>query len=511
MGATLTLDYAGASITADNGSGTPVPLTPVDANGNPLTGTVTVSVQLDNTHPLMVTAGRIGRLALDFNLAASNTANLSACTVTVSPTLVATVVPSDTKPIRVRGQFASASAAKSDFVLDVQPFYDMTGNGGQVTVNVTAATTYQINGTAYVGTPGLTALAALPADTLVAAFGSLQTGTETFSATSVLAGTSLQSRTQDEISGTVIARSGTTLTVHGAIWGRPDGDFDFERENATVTVGPNTSVTMQGMMGSFSVTDISVGQHIDAFGAASQTSEGSLALDATAGQVRLDLTPAWGLVTGLATGSLTVQLQSLDGLPASDFNFAGTGGGTSADAQAASYVINTSSLSQSGLAVNQPARVFGFVTAFGAAPPDFTAQTLVNYSAVPEALVVDWGWQGSATALTGLTATSSALQLNLADVGARHFVQIGPEQLDLTKLAAAPRIAPDTAATNTVFTIGHTANFPTENFSSFADFVAELAKEVMPGTTVIAVSAAGQYDSATNVFSADAIAILLND
>jgi hypothetical protein len=87
---------------------------------------VTVSVKLDNANHLLITLGRTGRLAFDFNLAASNTVDLAAATVTVSPTLVASVV------------------------------------------------------------------AALPANTMVATFGTLQKDTMAFTAVLVLAGTSLE-------------------------------------------------------------------------------------------------------------------------------------------------------------------------------------------------------------------------------------------------------------------------------------------------------------------------------
>ena len=174
VSATLTLDYTSANITADDGTGKAVALKPVDSTGAALAAPVTVSVKLDNAHHLMITAGRTGRLAFDFNLAASNTVDLTAATVTVSPTLVATVVPSDNKQVRVRGQFVSASTTANDFVLNVQPFHDQTKTNGQATVTVGMATTYQVNGMAYVGAPGLAALAALPANTMVAAFGTLQ-------------------------------------------------------------------------------------------------------------------------------------------------------------------------------------------------------------------------------------------------------------------------------------------------------------------------------------------------
>ena len=89
--------------------------------------------------------------------------------------------------------------------------------------------------------------------------------------------------------------------------------------DATVNVGANTAVTEEGQMGTFTAANISVGQHIDAFGMATQGANGAVTLDATAGQVQLDITPLWGTVTTMATGSLTLNLQSLDGLPPSVF------------------------------------------------------------------------------------------------------------------------------------------------------------------------------------------------
>jgi hypothetical protein len=510
VSATLTLDYTGATITADDGNGNPVALKPVDANGAALAAAVTVAVKLDNANHLLITPGRTGRLAFDFNLAASNTVDLAAATVTVSPTLVATVVPADTRQIRVRGQLASASTTANDFVLNVQPFSQPSKTAGQLTVGVTANTTYQVNGKAYVGAAGLAAVAALAADTMVAAFGTLQKDTMAFTAASVLAGTSLEDPGKDQVSGTVIARSTNTLTLrHATLWHRGDGDFEAENHDVTVTVADATVVTEEGSTGAFTIADISVGQHVDAFGMASTGTNGAMMLDATAGSVRLDITSAWGVVSTLATGSLTVKLQALDGMPVTAFNFAGTG--ISTEASPAAYVINTGTLSLAGLAMNQPARVAGFVTPFGKAPPDFTAQTLVNFSAVTQALVVDWAQKGSTMAFSGLTATSTSLQLDLAGVGNLHFIQIGPETVDLTTLATPPAIMPDTMATDQVFAIGHRGKFKVENFNTFAGFVAALAADLTPTATVVDLAATGQYDSKANTFTTNRIAVLIND
>jgi hypothetical protein len=372
----------------------------------------------------------------------------------------------------------------------------------------------------HVGAAGLAAIAALPADTMVAAFGTLQKDTQTFTAAAVLAGTSLENPAKDLVSGTVIARTGNTLTLRRAtVCWHGGGDFESEHHDVTVTVADATAVTKEGATGAFTIADISVGQHIDAFGMASTVSgtgssssgDSSKTLDATAGAVRLEITPAWGVVSSLAAGSATVTLQSLDGLPVSAFNFAGTGTSTATDAAAAAYVIDTGTLSQTGLAMNAPARVMGFVTPFGKAPPNFTAQTLVNFSGVPQALLIDWAQKGSAMAFPGLMASSTSLQLDLTGVGKLHLIQVGPQQVDLTTLATPPAIAPDTMAANEVFTIGHRGKYEAENFNTFAAFAAALVADLTPTATVVDLAATGQYDSAANTFTANRIAVLIND
>jgi hypothetical protein len=343
-----------------------------------------------------------------------------------------------------------------------------------------------------------------------------------FSATNILAGTSLQNPGHDKISGTVIARSANTLTVRGATWTRPDGDFGFEPKDAMVTVGTNTAVTEEGQMGTFTAANISVGQHIGAFGMATQGANGAVLLDATAGAVQLDITALAGTVTAMSTGSLTLNLLSLDGLSPKAFTFAGTGMSTAMDATATSYVVNTGNLAQTSLTLNAPARAFGFVGSFGMAPPNFTAESLENFAAVTSDLVVNFGQGGSATAFTGLMAASTSLQLDLANVGAVHVIKIGPELLDLTQLAMAPSVVPSTA-TGEVFTIAHAGKFKVENFNTFAAFVTQLAADLagtasgamnmtgnMPATVEI-VAAAGSYDTAKNVFTANHLAVLLSN
>jgi hypothetical protein len=253
-----------------------------------------------------------------------------------------------------------------------------------------------------------------------------------------------------------------------------------------------------------------VGQRIDAFGTATSAG-GAVTLDASSGQVRLETTAAWGTVTALGANTVTLSLQSLGGLPPSAFNFAGTGKTTASDATAMSYVVNTGALDLTGLATNSPSRVLGFVTPFGSAPPDFTAETLVNYANVTDELMVTWGRTGSSSAFTGLTTGSTSLQLNLSGVGALHFIGMGPTHLDLTTLSAAPSLVPDTSGSPTAFSIGHAMSFKTETFAKFSDFVSQLAADITGATTVIAVNAAGHYDSTSNTFTASHLIVVLSN
>jgi hypothetical protein len=597
VSAKLTIDYTNAQITADDGTGNPVALSPVDASGTPVTGPVTVSVQLDNAHHLRITASQIARLALDFNLAVSNLVDLTADTVTIAPTLIASVAPADVKPVRVRGALGTVTASDNDFVVEVMPFHDENGTTGEVTVNVGPTTTYQINGTAYSGDAGIAALGAVAPGTKVAAFGTVQNGDQSaFTATAVLAGTSLEGAGPDRISGIVIARNQNALTIRGATRSGSDGDFDFERKDATVMIGPATMVTEQGHAGSFTLSDVSVGQSIDASGAATQASDGSVTLDASAGQVNLDITRASGTVLQLADGSMTLRLQSLGGLPATVFDFSGTGPSAAKDARATSYVVDTGTLTQSSLSLNSPAQALGFVTGFGAAPPDFTADTLVTAPSVQAQLQLRFGRHGSTGVFSGLSPTGTALVIDLSSLGSSGdgnsndggdnggnggsndggsngggtgggdngggdnggdgsavpgttvhdqgsggggndgngdqsgsgdngnsgsgggdddgngpFIQMGPERLDVRQLASLS-IVPDTSPGGDAFTIGHATGMRNDNFSTFPDFIAQLASGLASGNTaVIAVTASGRFDASSDTFTASNIAVLLTN
>jgi hypothetical protein len=534
VAALVTLDFTSASIMVDDGTGTGVAVRPVDSTGAAL-GQLALTVQLDNSNNLKISAAKASRIGFDFNLLASNMVNLAAKTVTVSPVLEGSVVPVDNKQMRVRGEISAVSTADNNYTVSVDPFNDHDANDGNnnsggsandndkvlpLVVNTTAATTFEINGTPFSGAAGLAQLAALPLNTISVAFGSLSTTDQNFTAATVLAGTSVSGSNLDHIVGSVVARVGNTLTIHGARMDDRGGHDDdhFVAGNATVTIAAATAVTEQGQASAtpaHTIAEISVGSLIDAFGTASADSSGKVALDATAGRVRLDLTHVQGALAASATGKLTLSLTSIDRQPITLFSFTGTGSASGVDTNPAKYVVTTGALNLTPFSVGGSVLGIGFVNAFGTTPPDFTAVTLANgnnnnNSGKGAQMDIDWGNSGTTTPFKALTATDLDLDVTNSSIGSKHRIQVDPQDVDIEQLSSEVMIV-GAASGMTLFAITGQHGRMTDNFQSFADFETALAADLNGTTTALRLTTQGQYDPSTNTFTAQRITILLSN
>jgi hypothetical protein len=519
--ATLTLDYNNARIWV-NLNGQAVAATPLSGTGT--TPTIyTVAVTFDPNHPLVITRGQSTRLAIEFDLLTSNSINTSTTTptVTVRPFLVMTPAPADATVIRARGLFVTVPSGSSDFIMNVRPLIDLTSALGAVTVSTTTQTYFNINGVAYTGAAGLTALASLTENTVIAAYGTLGdlSGiTPGFHATSVYGGTSLESPLAEHIGGVVSARSGNTLTVHGAtLLSPPSVVFPTSytasyANNATVTLGSATAVSEDGVAASgLTPAAISVGQQLDVSGQATVDTAGNISLDATAGQVRLASTRVWGTLNSATAGSASLDVLSLGNFAPAGFNFAGTGT-TAADPSA--YAVNTGSLDESATAAGTLLQVDGMVNAFGSAPPDFTATAITAGTATEQRLVVEW-INGGATApfLTDSTA-GLVVDLNNANLGTIHEIRIGPAALDLkdpTLFPASPLITTVGADQGKLqLAIGSASlTAGVSVFNSISGFASALSSTFTGTKKIYRLVAVGQYNIGTNTFVASRISVAL--
>jgi hypothetical protein len=542
--AVVTLDYTSSQIIYDNGSINGVQLAPIDVNDQPL-GVVQITVTLDPNNSFGVASKGQGLLAMNFNMGASNVVDLTNNTVLVTPMVAASALPIDAKQVAIRGPLqgvtnpTTTSTSSASFNMGAMPFNSTaTATGGGVLAIVpTAATTYEINGKASLGTPGVTALTALSSGTLAIAYGTLTATDETsstsdtegeeeeeatadgvvensiatstdvtFSATQVLAGSSVQGAGMDKVTGVVTARSGDTVAMQDATLVGADGSDTLIPGTTTVTMGPNTVITEFGQgAGAYTLAQVSVGSSIDAFGILTGQSSGNATMDASAGRVRLDISTASGLVSSPGSSSVNLTLSQLGGRAVAPFNFSGSG------ASASQYVVSTGSLSLANSTAGAPVLVTGLTSSFGAASPNFTATTLLDPTTINAELIIDWG---VATATPFSTFDSSGMDLDIAagGIGVRHEIQVGAQVTDLIGLSSEPIIVPSTSTTaDQIFTIGHSVSSTTENFDTFAAFVTQLQSELNGSALATNLTVVGQYSASTFTLTASSITLTLQN
>lgn len=504
----ITLDYSNADIQVTDAGGNAVQVKPVDANGNAISA-LTLSINLDNQAALVLLPGVPRVFQVDFDLAASNSVNLTNDTVTVQPFLVASVDPNLTNQVQVRGPLTTVDTAGSDFTLGLRPFFSATGNYGNLRVFTNSSTTFDINQTAYSGGPGLMALAAAGVTIAVIAKGTFDFGSHEFIATEVDAGSSVPGGTLDAADGVVLSRSGNNLVLRGATLYRA-GQTAVFRDSVAVTLGASTKVHEAGSPGgSFDISDISVGQRLLVFGTLTNTNPSSLALDASSGLARLQYTKFDGSVATapIASGSggaMSVNVKFIEGRPVSMFNFAGTGTSSGMDANPSSYQVSLPNV-LGGISVNDPVRIWGFVTPFGSAPPDFTATTVADYIDANGLLAMAWASPGSTNVFTSMSSTSGVV-INLGSTPTPLVSELvlGGVPTPLTSLTNG---APTVKATLGVFAIAQ--NGIVQVHVTFAGFLSDLTARLSGGAKIRGFFARGGFDGNTDTMAAEKIAIVV--
>jgi len=491
-GAHLRLDYNQSQIMVEDAGGNAVSVVARDTNGNTIT-TLDLHVRFDRNRPLTIVTGVPAHLTLDFNLAASNQVDLAATppVMTVLPFLVADINPEYHKTHRVRGPLIGVDTASSRFTLGIRPRLLHNGDLGRLSVATDSNTQYEIDQAAYQGMDGLNALSLKTTGTATVVIGDVDPASRRFLATEVYAGSSVPYGTSDVVTGTVVARSGDTLTLRGVSLERANGAFAFQ-ETLTVLIGDNTRITRALTPGqAFTKTDISVGQRLFAFGTLSGA-PGSQSLDATSGLARMQVSSLTAIVNTVGSGEIELSLQSINGRRASIYDFNGTGT-VGNDADPAHYQVATGSLPLAGISKDTPVRVRGFVRPFGAAPADFTAQTVINVTDAPALLAVGWD-PASTTPFDSLTSTD--LSLNLAGSPNMHHVVRGGVLTDLT--GTAPQVVPYDP-TRGLYAIGVAGTVSV--YTSFDRYQQGLATELANSRAARAFGGFGSYTDAGTSFT----------
>lgn len=544
--------------------------------------TFQVAVTFDPSNPLVITPTYASTSAilmeLDLDLGASGYYNGSGTSpqYIVSPFVTLGILSSDNKLIRIRGPLINTNntittgGSTGTYSVYVRPFYDVQNNLGALSLFSTADTIFTLNGASYTGKAGITALSQLSAgSTMTAAYTTFvpdynsanQAYAGTFYPVYVVAGSTLEDNYTQGLSGEVIARNGNTLTLRGStLFFNEAGTFNYETADTTLILGSGTLVTADDTtLTGLNYNSIGVGQHIEARGlyCAVYTTCTTVILDATGtsatntGSVRLISSQLYGSLTSTATGSLTMNVSDFDGWPASFYTFTGNGTSAANDPVASSFVVNTGSLAlPSDLAVASPVFVNGLVTAFGSAPPDFTATVVNSQASVqvaggtsvgtqscgpasqvcqPASLRVLYSYSGG-TAAPFASLSAAGFTLDTTNTALKSaVVVIGPQTIDLTTLSTSLTLVPysltiptssPTSAFGPQYTVGNpvnssitasnlTASTSLFTYSDFSSFVAKYTSLVASTNPVLQLTARGVYDVTTNTFTATVLDVVL--
>ena len=502
---TIIFDYSDAEVFVEADGEAKAALV-VDADGVALALTE-LKIVLPDRDRLLISRGRASLLTIDFDLDASHSVDIvpTPAIATSEPFIVAEIDPVDSKDIRVRGLFIEASEAKMVYTVAIRPFHDRAGDFGRIQVHVTDETEFEVNGDAFVGSEGLRALNAAGRGTLTAAQGVLNVAEREFTANIVLAGSSVPGSGIDAVKGNIISRNGNDLVVRGGTVILQD-ERAFFRDDITVTVGPDTKVFKTTFDGQLNIDALSVGQNVTIRGEVTARDERGLHMDATSGVVRMNVTHLSGIVNTVMPGQIDIDLHAIDRRRAQVFDFSGTGMSMNTDADPDNYEVATGNLLMPFQASGKPVVVFGFPNAFGAAPPDFTGRTVVDFTEVRSILGVGWGAGGTAAPFLSIGNDGLLLDNQNASIDQRHHIKNGPVLIDLTSLDSSTLIAPRETG-RILFVLKTTDSL--QLYADFDDFANALSNGLGAGATARSMFARGQYDAASNIFSAYKIGVYL--
>lgn len=504
---TLVLDYSNASIFVENENGDSVEANSiVDESGAEVT-TLELEVNLENANRLVIAPGVPAHLTIDFDLQASNTVDLSAeegVEVTVEPVLLAELSRTGAKTHRARGALRTVNLDRSFFSIYLRPGRNALNDSHRanfLAVLTDDETHFEINGELFEGSAGLTELDQQQTLTAVIARGKYRLNPVRFVADEVYAGTSVPGGDKDIVRGTIISRSGDAVTVKGASLIRADGIAEFN-QTIVVNMTDSTMFSKQASVDEVSGADVSAGQHINATGSISRDESGMLSLNTSDGSLRMLLTYLGGAIVD-ESEYLVMSLSSIGGRNPAIIDYSGTGVSAEYDAVPFAYEIDKNGLQANTLGIASTLKVAGHVKAFGMAPADFVAETLVDVSNLPATLRVGWI---DPMAQSIDTSVFNSMVLDLSGTGRFHHVSQAGSKLDLLTQTEPTTIEfSDSIRSHFVLIQDQTRVL----HSDASTFVADLDTRIASGSLPTGMEAWGRYANADNVLTASRVVIRL--
>jgi hypothetical protein len=490
----LDLDYSDAQVVVQDQDGNAQVASVVDVDGNPITS-LSVELTLNDGETIHIRPRAIAQLTLDLDLSASNTiVSYAPAVVEVSPFLIGETFLDSEREHRVRGLLQSVDTTDATFALAIIPMRLRAGEFGTLNIHVNDSTAYEIDGVEYTGSAGLSALAALDARTPVVAFGAPSREEDVrFLATQVNAGSSVPWDGKDVLKGNITARSGNTLSIRGAIVETGAGAAHF-RQDVTLDIDDSTLISGY-RLGDADVNSLSIGQQIIALGAFDNINS---SFDVSTGGIQMKVNRLVGQV--VQASPLVLDLSLINRRRVEHFDFTGTGVDALSDADPESYEIDTSTLDLSNLDLNEWILVRGYPTAFGSAPMDFDATTLIDPDFSARSARFDARW--SVATQTGVSVDNG--QLLIDDTLARARLHLREIPANLVEQLSVERVHSGDNSGRFAIKAGRGGIHLYRDFDSFAS---ELGALLEQGYRVHYLGSAGHYDGDNAALDAEVVTV----
>ncbi len=492
---TVTLDFASARILIE---GQTTPAAVLDQDGDPITGSYDVDVDLTTGARPFVRAGRGHLLVLDLDLEQSVAVDAGANTITFAPVWTVQTDPNGPDPIVTSGTLQSVDLANDVFYVERRAVDDTVVD--VFAVRTAPATIYQLGGVARLGAFGFGSLV----DHLgqrVYVQGTFDADDRAIDAVAVETGAGVPGNGQDWVYGHVVARTGPAggdaqLTVIGRSVDVSTGTRTYNTLHTVDVSLADTKVLRRGFGDTYGTDAINVGQRVWIFGDLTGTS-----LDATStdGVVRMLRTSIFGIANGpVVADTLTLDLTRFGLRDVAQFDF-DVSGQVQADPDA--FTIDVAGLSTGAIAADSRLRVFGFLSPVGASGPDADALSIVDRTTGAKLLWCQWA--PPRTGVLDAEGQSGAVAIDVTQA----LIRVVADGFAPTTLTDAPTPTLVPLLTGGFYRIVQDGGVVV--YTSFSEFRLGVAARTA-NTAVARVSAFGTFDAGTQTFSALTATVVLD-